>query len=71
MNKNNLERRHNQRSFVRVLHKEVRLFVFIAILGFSAVALVNFAKTVKLSISIRTILFFALSVRCYEPDIQS
>ena len=61
MNKNNLERRHNQRSFVRVLHKEVRLFVFIAILGFSAVVLVNFAKTVKLSISIRTILFFALS----------
>jgi len=46
MNKRKLIRRSKNKYFVRVLHKNARIFVFIAILGFSAMALVNFAKTV-------------------------
>jgi len=46
MNKGKLVRRSKKKYFVRVLYKECRLFVFIAILGLSALALVNLVKTV-------------------------
>ncbi len=46
MNKRKLIRRRKNKYFARVLHKDARIFVFIAILGFSAIVLVNFAKAV-------------------------
>jgi len=44
MNGRKLIRHGKKRSFVRILYKEIRFYVFIAILSFSAVALVNFVK---------------------------
>jgi hypothetical protein len=46
MNKRKLAWDSKKSSFVRILYKEVRFYVFIVILSFSAVALVNFVRAV-------------------------